>query len=538
MHSFLAILLFAFSCNSTHKNVGNEVSTTGKSYYPKKNMERSISKEQNDKIKGEESMGAGDDYAEIEHNTEEYSKIVENGFISPQLNPLSTFSIDVDAASYTNCRRMIENGQIPHSDVVRIEEFVNYFDYNYENPKGEHPFSVYTEVSTAPWNNQHYLVHIGLQGKKLDYEQLAPSNLVFLIDVSGSMEDEKKLPLLKSSFKLLINQLSSKDRVSLVVYAGAAGVVLPPTPATEKDKIFEALDNLKAGGSTAGGEGIVLAYKMAKEAFIAEGNNRIILATDGDFNVGVSSTSELVSMIEEKRKEGIYLTICGFGLGNYKDYRLEELSKNGNGNYFYIDNIKEAQKVFVKEMRATLFTIAKDVKLQLEFNPTKVQAYRLIGYENRVLKNEDFNDDKKDAGELGAGHTVTALYEIIPVGVTSSFIKEVDKLKYQTQNNTSTANLDELLTLKLRYKKPQEEVSNLLQHVVNQKIVPLEKSSEDFRFSAAVTEFALILRNSEFKGESNFEHVLSLAKGSKGDDEEGYRSEFIKMVEVCSNLKK
>ncbi len=472
-------------------------------------------------------------------NTEEYNTIIENPFVTPQSNPLSTFSIDVDAASYTNCRRVIEMGQLPQKDMVRIEEFVNYFDYDYPNPTGEHPFSINTEVSSCPWNSQNYLVHIGLQGKKLNYDQLDPCNLVFLLDVSGSMEDANKLPLLRSSLKLLVNELSSKDRIAIVVYAGAAGVVLPSTPATDKDKIFAALEKLQAGGSTAGGEGIQLAYKVAQENFIKNGNNRIILATDGDFNVGISSVADLVRLVEEKRKEGVFLTLCGFGMGNYKDYTMEEISRNGNGNYYYIDKIDEAKKVFVKEMRATLFTIAKDVKLQLEFNPAKVQAYRLIGYENRMLKDEDFNDDKKDAGELGAGHTVTALYEIIPVGVQSSFVKNVDKLKYQVATQTNAAKANELLSVKFRYKKPNEDVSKLIEaSVIKGEIKPLEKTSNNFRFAAAIAEFGLLLRDSEFKAQANYEQVTSLAANALGKDSEGYRREFLKLVESCGLLAK
>ncbi|MDW7694289.1 VWA domain-containing protein [Flammeovirgaceae bacterium SG7u.111] len=471
-------------------------------------------------------------------NTEEYDQIIENAFQTPSDNPLSTFSIDVDNASYTNTRRFIDNGQMPYKSAVRIEEFINYFDYDYPAPKGEHPFSVTTEMSQAPWNKKHKLVHIGLQGKDLDYENIAPSNLVFLIDVSGSMEDTNKLPLLRSSFKLLLEGLSDKDKVAIVVYAGAAGCVLPSTPATEKSTIMRALDNLQAGGSTAGGEGVKLAYKIAMENLIEDGNNRIILATDGDFNIGTSSTSELVKMIEEKRKSGIYLTICGFGMGNYKDGRMEQISNAGNGNYFYIDNIKEANKVFVKEMRATLFTIAKDVKIQVEFNPAEVQAYRLIGYENRMLKSEDFNDDTKDAGELGAGHTVTALYEIIPVGVESSFIKSVDELKYQKVEKTSSASKGEVLTVKLRYKKPDGEKSILLSQTLKNSKTALNKTSDNFRFSASVAAFGMLLRESEFKSDATYELAMQLAKGAKGDDNEGYRAEFISMVEMCKLMAK
>ncbi|MEN7547879.1 VWA domain-containing protein [Rapidithrix thailandica] len=469
-------------------------------------------------------------------NTEEYDKIKENIFHNPLHKPLSTFSIDVDAASYSNLRRMLNNGQKPHKDVVRIEEMINYFDYEYPNPQGEHPFSITTEMAPAPWNEKHQLVHIGLQGKKLDYDNLQACNLVFLLDVSGSMSDTNKLPLLKSSLKLLVDQLSEKDRVAIVVYAGAAGEVLPSTPASEKEKIFAALDQLQAGGSTAGGDGIELAYKIAKKNLIENGNNRVILATDGDFNVGTSSTAALVDMIEEKRKDGIYLTITGLGMGNYKDGRMEQISNAGNGNYFYIDNFKEAKKVFVTEMRATLFTIAKDVKIQVEFNPNKVQAYRLIGYENRMLKDEDFNDDKKDAGELGAGHTVTALYEIIPVGVESEFLKKVDDLKYQKTEATQVSDSDELLTVKFRYKKPEEDKSRLIVQTLKDKPLSLDKTSDNFRFSAAVAQFGLLLRDSEFKAQASYSNVLQLARGAKGEDKEGYRTEFIQLVQASEML--
>jgi Ca-activated chloride channel family protein len=466
-------------------------------------------------------------------NTEEYAFISENKFQSAKNTPLSTFSIDVDAASYSNSRRVINSGTLPQQDMVRTEEFINYFDYDYPNPEGEHPFSVYSEVASCPWNEAHQLVHIGLQGKNIDYENLSASNLVFLLDVSGSMEAPNKLPLLRTSLKILLNELSAKDRVAIVVYAGAAGLVLPSTPASDKQTIIDALDKLHAGGSTAGGQGIELAYKVATDNFIADGNNRIILATDGDFNVGTSSTASLVRLIEEKRKTGVFLTICGFGMGNYKDSRMEQLSANGNGNYFYIDNLTEAKKVFATEMRATLFTIAKDVKIQVEFNPAQVKAYRLIGYENRALKNEEFNDDKKDAGELGAGHTVTALYEIIPVGVNSTFYQETDELKYQQTVNTSTAVANELLTVKLRYKKPKEDTSILLSEVVKPSNKQWETASENFRFSAAVAEFASLLRKSEFTTQGSYSQVLSIAKAAKGHDKNGYRDEFIKLVESC-----
>jgi Ca-activated chloride channel family protein len=469
-------------------------------------------------------------------NTEEYDRIYENIFLDALKNPLSTFSIDVDTASYANVRRFINTNQYPYKDAVRIEEMINYFSYDYPLPKKTQPFAIYTEISGCPWNPDHRLIHIGLQGKMLESKHLPPSNLVFLLDVSGSMEPANKLPLLKKAFKLLVNELGEKDRVSIVVYAGAAGLVLPSTPANQKDKIFTALDRLRAGGSTAGGAGIQLAYKVAWENFIPDGNNRIILATDGDFNVGISSTSELVRTIEDKREKGIFLTILGFGMGNYKDGRMEQIADKGNGNYHYIDNLLEAKKVFVNDMRGTLFTIAKDVKIQVEFNPTKVKAYRLIGYENRLLKKEDFADDTKDAGELGAGHTVTALYEVIPYE-SKEEVPVVGDLKYQVVKIDPKAyRSKEILTVKLRYKKPDGKKSQLLEIPLADKNIALAKASENFKFSAAVAEFGMLLRDSEFKGQSSYEDVLKLAQQGKGQDRHGYRTEFIKLVEMCQLL--
>jgi len=463
-------------------------------------------------------------------NTEEYDAIRENIFHDAMRNPLSTFSIDVDAASYSNVRRFINMGQRPPKDAVRIEEMVNYFDYDYTQPKGDHPFDVITEISTAPWNSKHKLVHIGLQGRKIPTENLPPSNLVFLIDVSGSMGDPNKLPLLKSSFKMLVEELREQDYVSIVVYAGAAGLVLEPTSGAAKKKIIEALDQLEAGGSTAGGEGINLAYAVAKKHFKKGGNNRVILATDGDFNVGESSNASMERLIEEKRQDGIFLTVLGYGMGNYKDSKMEILSDKGNGNYAYIDNITEARKVLVNEFGGTLFTIAKDVKLQIEFNPAKVKAYRLIGYENRMLKSEDFNNDKKDAGELGSGHTVTALYEIIPVGVESEFFK-IDQLKYQTTKiDPVAATSNELMTIKLRYKKPDEDVSKLISHPLNDDNIPLSETSDNFRWSASVAAFGMLLRESEYVKGFTYNDVVQMAESARGADKEGYRIEFINMV--------
>jgi len=372
---------------------------------------------------------------------ESYEKINENKFLSVSNEPLSTFSIDVDAAGYSNVRRFLNNGQLPPANAVRIEEMVNYFKYEYPQPAGKDPFSINTEISDAPWNKDHKLVMIGLQGKKIPMENLPASNLVFLIDVSGSMQGPERLGLVKASMKMLVEQLREQDKVAIVVYAGAAGLVLPSTSGEEKETILEAIEKLEAGGSTAGGAGIKLAYKTARNYFIKGGNNRVILCTDGDFNVGASSDQDMETLIEQERKSGVFLTVLGYGMGNYQDAKMQKLADKGNGNHAYIDGITEAKKVLVNEFGGTLFTIAKDVKLQIEFNPAKVQAYRLIGYENRMLAKEDFNNDKKDAGELGSGHTVTALYEVIPVGVKSSFFGSVDPLKYQAPKEESTKNV-------------------------------------------------------------------------------------------------
>ena len=471
-------------------------------------------------------------------NTEEYDLIRDNTFKETVQNPLSTFSIDVDTASYSNLRRFISRNQMPPKDAVRIEEMINYFDYDYPDPKGEHPFSLSTEIGPCPWNKEHRLVHIGLQGKKPDYNTPTSSNLVFLIDSSGSMDEPGKLPLLKQSFKLLLEQLDTNDRISIVAYAGSAGVVLPATPASQEKRILAALEGLQAGGSTAGGQGITLAYELATQNFIRGGNNRVILATDGDFNVGVSSSSELVRLVEEKRKGGVYLTILGFGEGNYKDGRMEQISNAGNGNYFYIDTIREAEKVFVRDMRANLFTIADDVKIQVEFNPEHVAAWRLIGYENRVLSREDFDDDQKDAGELGAGHSVTALYEIVPPGAKSD-VKTSAPLKYQKPVQTGTARYaKELMTLKLRYKPLGKSTSRLLEKPVTTSTASLNQTSDNFRFSAAVAAFGMLLRDSEFKGDASYAATEELARGAKGKDEYGLREEFIRMVESCRLMAK
>lgn len=473
----------------------------------------------------------------VDFNTEEYGRIVENGFKDTTKDPLSTFSIDVDTASYANIRIYLNDGTVPPKDAVRIEELINYFSYNYPRPVGEHPFSVNMEAVTCPWNRGHQLVRIGLQGKKIDIGKLPPANLVFLIDVSGSMQSPDKLPLLKEAFKLLVNQLRPQDRVSICVYAGAAGTILQPTSGSQRQKILDAISALEAGGSTAGGEGIMLAYKQARMNFRPQSNNRVILATDGDFNVGISDTGSLVRFIEGQRKEGIFLSVLGFGTGNLKDERMSQLAEKGNGNYSYIDTIQEAKKVLVTQLGGTLFTIAKDVKLQLEFNPLKVKAYRLVGYESRLLKNEDFNDDKKDAGELGSGHTVTAFYEIIPAG-SSEKLPGVDELKYQkTTVNTATAKTGEILTVKLRYKLPKLDVSKLLSVTLSGPVTPFESASENTRFAATVAEWGLLLRDSEFKGNSSFDQVQQIAGKATGEDREGYRREFIKLVETSKKIK-
>ena len=477
---------------------------------------------------------------DIEFNTEDYDGIVENRFRTAKDNPLSTFSIDVDAASYSNIRRFLNQGELPPAGAVRVEEMINYFHYNYPQPAGEAPFAVQTEMSAAPWNKNNRLVLVSLQGKKVATEKIPASNLVFLIDVSGSMEDENKLPLVKQSMKMLADQLRPQDKVAIVVYAGNAGLVLPSTSGANIQTIKDAIDRLEAGGSTAGGEGIKLAYKVAREQFIKEGNNRVILCTDGDFNVGASSDDDMERLIEQERKSGIFLTILGYGMGNYKDNKMQKLADKGNGNHAYIDNLNEARKVLVSEFGGTLFTIAKDVKLQVEFNPAKVQAYRLIGYENRMLNKEDFNNDKKDAGDLGSGHTVTALYEIIPVGVKSDFIENTDPLKYQSSTEAKTSNnaAGELMTIKLRYKAPDSDRSRLMEHPVIDDHITLDNSSDNFRFAAAVAQFGMLLRQSEFMQQSSYGNVLALANSAVADDKEGYRKEFIQLVQKANGIVK
>ncbi len=461
---------------------------------------------------------------------EGYGFTEENAFQKASDHPLSTFSIDVDAASYSNTRRILNEGRMPPEDAVRIEEFINYFGYDYPEPQGEHPFSITTELTACPWNETHKLVRVGIKGQSIKKENLPPNNLVFLIDTSGSMYGS--LPLLQKGLKLLVENLRPEDTVSIVAYAGSAGLVLPPTKGSKKTEIIDAIERLQSGGSTAGGAGITLAYKVAQENFLKKGNNRVILATDGDFNVGVSSDGELTRMIEGKREHGVFLTVLGFGSGNVQDAKMEQLADKGNGNYAYIDDIMEAEKVLVKQMGATLLTIAKDVKIQVEFNPARVSSYKLIGYENRMLKSQDFNDDKKDAGELGAGHTVTALYEVVPVGVKDDTLPTVDPLKYAKPVEAAPAGADskELLTVKFRYKKPNETVSRLITRPLADEERAWSQASQDLKFAASAASFGMMLRHSKTKGNLTYDKVRAMAQESLGKDEDGYRSEMVRLI--------
>ena len=478
-------------------------------------------------------------FAVPSYNTESYAHIEENDFRLVSASPLSTFSIDVDRASYANVRRFIQAGERPPVDAVRIEEMINYFPYEWDDVSGNHPFAVQTELWDAPWTSEHRLVRVGLRAPSVETEHLPPSNLVFLLDVSGSMSPPNKLPLLKKAFALLVDQLRPNDRVAIVVYAGAAGMVLPSTPGNERGKILEAVERLEAGGSTAGGAGIALAYDVARKHFIEGGNNRVILATDGDFNVGPSSDGEMVRLIEKERESGIFLTVLGFGTGNLQDAKMEQIADHGNGNFHYVDGLLEARKVLVEEMGGTLLTVAKDVKLQIEFNPARVAAYRLIGYENRLLADEDFNDDTKDAGELGAGHTVTALYEIVPVGVPLPR-GDVDPLRYQPGADPADAEAglpggfeDELLYVKVRYKDPDGSESKLLTHAVADRS---GSPSGEFRFATAVAGFGMLLRDSPHAGRYTLDDVIRLAERGRGKDPRGYRGEFIRLVETVRDL--
>jgi Ca-activated chloride channel family protein len=479
--------------------------------------------------------------------TESYALINDNPFNAVIDQPLSTFSIDVDTASYANVRRFIDQGQLPPPDAVRIEEMLNYFPYSYEKPApdSKEPFKAAVEVAGCPWNTAHRLARVAIKGREIAHDKRPVSNLVFLVDVSGSMNEPKKLPLVKEGLKLMVNELTENDRISIVVYAGNAGLVLPSTCADpkSKDTILAAIDNLSAGGSTNGGQGIELAYKIATDNFIKGGTNRVLLATDGDWNVGVTDQSSLINLIQDKAKSGVFLSVLGYGFGNLKDSTMEKLADKGNGHYAYIDSIKEARKVLVEEMSGTLVTIAKDVKIQVEFNPAKVESYRLIGYENRMLRKEDFNNDKIDAGEIGAGHCVTALYELVPATKASAPATrpvaatqpEVDALKYQKHELVDSG---DLMTLKLRYKQPDGDTSTKIEIPATDKGLSYSKASEDFKFTAAVAQFGMILRNSAHKGTASLDGVIELADEGKGKDEKGYRGEFVELARKAKALSK
>ena len=467
---------------------------------------------------------------------ESYARIDENPFLEAARAPLSTFSVDVDTASYSNTRRFINEGRLPPKDAVRIEELVNYFSYDYPQPAGAAPFSVTAEVADCPWDTRHRLVHIGLQGRKLSAEDLPPANLVFLVDVSGSMNSPDKLPLVKSSLRTLAEQLTARDRVAIAVYAGSSGLVLPSTPGDRLNDIVAAVERLEAGGSTNGGEGIQLAYRLAEQNFIGGGTNRVVLATDGDFNVGLTGDDELVRLIEEKRRGGVFLSVLGFGTGNLNDSMMEKLADKGNGNYAYIDTPAEARKALGEQLAGTLATIAKDVKVQVEFNPRLVAGYRLIGYENRLLADRDFNDDRKDAGEIGAGHAVTALYEVVPAGRRLEN-PGVDELKYQRPAPAPPgAGADELLTVKLRYKEPDGDTSRPLNVGVPDSAASFQNASDNFKFAAAVAQFGMLLRDSRYKGQSSFDAAAQLARASAGADLRGHRAEFVRLVEAAKRL--
>jgi Ca-activated chloride channel family protein len=470
---------------------------------------------------------------------ESYKSIDENEFSDAKSNPLSTFSVDVDAASYSNVRRFINNGELPPADAVRIEEMINYFKYDLKGPTNGDPVAIHTELSSAPWNPKHRLLRIGLKAKTLNTDNLPPSNLVFLIDVSGSMAQPNKLPLVKASMKLLTGQLRAEDKVAIVTYAGNAGIALGSTPGNEKRKIIDAIEALEAGGSTNGGEGIKMAYRIARENFVEKGNNRIILATDGDFNVGPNSDEDMEHLIIREGESRVAISIMGFGMGNLKDSKMETMADKGNGNYAYIDNITEATKAFVSEFAGTLYTVAKDVKIQIEFNPAKVRAYRLLGYEDRMLNKEDFNNDRKDAGDMGSGHTVTALYEIVPAGIKDDYAGSVDPLKYQRYGPAPARNgSDELATVKFRYKPTDFSPSKMEQVVVKDTPVAFGASSTDLRFAAAVAEFGMLLRDSQFKQQSTFDQAIGIAKTAKGEDADGYRAEFIRLAQSAKLLVK
>jgi len=471
-----------------------------------------------------------------EPNTESYDKIVDNPFHRAASEPLSTFSIDVDTASYANVRRFLSQNMLPPKDAVRIEELLNYFPYRDTPPSSssEHPFAVHVEVAGCPWNAEHRLARVGIAARAIDQSRRPASNLVFLVDVSGSMLQPDKLPLVQWGLQRLVEQLGENDQVAIVVYAGASGLVLPSTSCLQKAEIMSAIDQLRAGGSTNGGAGIQLAYDIAAQNFIKKGTNRVILATDGDFNVGTVNEGELIRLIEAKAKSGVFLSVLGFGMGNLKDSTLEKLADKGNGHYAYIDSPREAYKVLVEEMGSTLITVAKDVKIQVEFNPSKVGAYRLIGYENRIMAHQDFNDDTKDAGEIGAGHHVTALYELVPPGKEGD-LPRIDPLKY-AKSATSPVPSNESLTIKLRYKRPDGDTSKLLEFGVVDSGQSFGEASDDLKFACAVAGFGMLLRDSAAKGSITYPGVLEIAQASLSQDPSGYRQEFVAAVRQAQKL--
>jgi len=535
---FISSLIFSACSSSSNSNVGYKTSETSEVAQSRSNSNMMSSNSAMMQNTSSATPSAPyqlqkGEFDEKQTSGERYAEIAENPFLETSRAPLSTFSIDVDTASYANVRRYLNDGQMPPKDAVRIEELINYFEYDYPQPIGNQPFSVNTEAATAPWNKQHKIVSIGLQGKKVSMEDTPPSNLVFLLDVSGSMNEPQKLPLLKDSLKILVNQLTAKDRVAIVVYAGASGLVLNST--NNRGEILNALGNLESGGSTNGGQGIQLAYKVALDNFIQGGNNRVILATDGDFNVGLTGDDELVSLIEAKRRTGIFLSVLGFGTGNTNDSMMEKLADKGNGNYAYIDSQTEARKALGEQVAGTLYTIARDVKIQVEFNPARVAGYRLIGYENRLLANRDFNDDKKDAGEIGAGHSVTALYEIVPAGQKIEN-DGVDELRYSKVEPSDTRFDEELLTVNLRYKEPNESESRLLTQGLLDRGNAIENASDNLRFASAVAEFGMLLKNSRYKGGASFGNVMNLAQNSLGSDLKNYRNDFLDLVKKGNRL--
>jgi Ca-activated chloride channel family protein len=493
----------------------------------------------------------GNDARTVAPNTEAYDRIVDNPFIRTTQEPLATFSIDVDTASYANVRRFLTQNQMPPRDAVRIEEMINYFSYDYAQPTGDAPIAPNMEVAASPWNPQNRLVRIGIKARDINANRRPPSNLVFLIDVSGSMNTPQKLPLVKAGLRMLVDRLGENDNVSIVVYAGVSGLVLPSTSAINKERIQQAIDSLQPGGSTNGASGIQLAYSQAVSNFIRGGTNRVILMTDGDFNVGVTNQGELTRLIEDRARSGVFLSVLGFGMGNIKDSTLEKLADQGNGNYAYIDTINEARKVLVEEMGSTLVTIAKDVKIQVDFNPARVEAYRLIGYENRLLRTEDFNNDMKDAGDMGAGHTVTALFEVVPKGGNIPG-PSIDPSKYLAdQQQTAAAGAAagaggrgnagassaEMLTLRVRYKQPDSDTSTRMDVPFVDRGTTFQRASADFRFAVSVAAFGMVLRDSPYRGNTTLETVAEMAQNSRGSDRNGYRQEFIELVQRARRLR-